>query len=87
MSKAILVMDMPTDCEDCPLFKDGDKGERECKATRKGTEYDYYKTRPSWCPLREVPQKQVNNCLDNTYQRGAKDGWNFCISEILKGSE
>ena len=83
MSKAILVIDMPTDCEDCPLFKDGDKGMRKCEASRKGTEWDYYKVRPDWCPLRELPQKQTVHSIDTAHHRFAKDGWNACLNEIL----
>ena len=82
MSKAILVMDMPTHCAKCPCFYES--AHDMCGAMNKRVNLN---SKPEWCPLREVPQKQVNNCLDNTYQRGAKDGWNFCISEILKGSE
>jgi hypothetical protein len=89
MSKAILVLDMPTDCEDCPLFKDGDKGMRECKASRKGTEWDYYKVRPNWCPLCEVPEKKeppkyVYLTETEIREIGEAKGYNKCIDEILK---
>lgn len=70
MSKAILVIDMPTDCEDCPLFKDGETHMQECKASRKGTEWDYYKVRPNWCPLKPMPEKVI--------------GYKDCINEIVE---
>lgn len=90
MSKVFLVVDMPTDCEDCPLFRDSNKGMRECKAKRAGTEWDYYKVRPDWCPLREVPEK-MQVCGKYPQADGItpsyKIGYNACIDEILKGSE
>lgn len=86
MSKAILVMDMPTDCEDCPLFQDGNKEMRECKAKRTGTEWDYYKVRPDWCPLREVPQKQQILSYPRYKENDYAYGYNACIDEILGGA-
>lgn len=90
--KAILVLDeMPTDCEDCPLFKDGDKGMRKCNAKRTGTEWDYYKVRPDWCPLKPIPEKkelyldriEYGYTLENMYSFGR----NECIDEILGDKE
>ena len=76
MGKAILVIDMPSSCNECKIngIFCGDVGDNDiCRA--------------GGCPLKEVPQKQTIHCTDTTHHRFAKDGWNACISEILKGSE
>ena len=82
MSKAILVMDMPTDCEDCPLFQDGDKGMRQCKTKRTGVEWDYYKVRPAWCPLKLMPEKVDASKFLTQEFRAFYEGRNTCINEI-----
>lgn len=82
MSKAILVMDMPTCCSECPCCYVS-----RCEVFQKGiTREDIYESKPNWCPLREVPQKQEYDGLmeyDDIYA----DGFNTCIAEIMKGSE
>ena len=72
MSKAILVLDMPKNCFHCKL-----QDWVNCRIT-KGCHTGY--TRPDWCPLREVPQKQ-EDLPTNIY----REGWNACIDEIMKG--
>lgn len=72
MSKAILVIDMPTDCEDCPLFQDGDKGFRMCKAKSKGVEWDYYNSKPDWCPLKEVLIGTYDEAIDIVKRGGVE---------------
>lgn len=84
MSKAILVIDMPSRCNSCPLL---DEPYDYCIPTDRDVSDYGSETKPTWCPLKEVPQKQRNRTIDNEFQRGAKTGWNFCINEILKGSE
>jgi len=70
--KAILVIDMPSNCKDCN------------KLVRKGClKGDYRKEqRPKVCPLKPLPQK-IEGYID--YEYG--DGWNACIDEILGEEE
>lgn len=82
MSKAILVMDMPKNCTDCPLrdYEDNCKGQSEEKNNNAGT---WEELRES-CPLRELPQKKKHTL----YSIGAYNtGYNACIDDILKGSD
>ena len=48
--KAILVIDMPKNCAECKLMYLQGIGESICNAV------DWEK-RPSWCPLKEMPNK------------------------------
>ena len=70
--KAILVVDMPKSCEDCPctdyMF---------CYATQKELEIDWEVNKPSWCPLKPMPMRSV-------WKGDFSDGWNACIEEIEK---
>ena len=92
MNKAILVMDMPNECTDCPahfldtpdnhtvmLWCGGKRREIELGTNNK-IKKGY---KPEWCPLKEVPKSRefFNNCDD--YLNGIDDGWNNCIEEIL----
>ena len=47
--KAVLVIDMPEGCNECPCAID------ICFGTLPPN--DYYKKKPSWCPLRPLPQE------------------------------
>lgn len=72
MSKAILVIDMPESCDKCPLlFRH--KEERCCWAEGRNS----FTTKPSWCPLKSVPDK-VEVFMDDW-----ADSYNACLKEIL----
>ena len=79
MAKAMLIMDMPSNCYECELnnyhfcFVTSDNVERY-----RNTEY-----KPTWCPLREVPQKMEKYHEHDEIALG----YNACIDEILGGGE
>ena len=84
MSKAILVMDMPSACKDCPLRVSID--ESICVKTLKDiTDKEYFEQRPDWCPLRPAPEKRHSN--DNLMELLADIVRNACIDEILGDKE
>lgn len=99
MSKVIAIMDKPNTCEECvfsvckyslPLSMH--RKAYYCKLRepkgRVAEDFDYdADVHLSNCPLREVPEKQTIHSTDTQHHRFAKDGWNACINEILKGSE
>ena len=74
MSKAILVIDMPECCKNCMCYVLGAKN-NFCEVTR-FTIFDNI-TKPSWCPLKPVPDK-VEVFMDD-----CADGYNACLEEIL----
>lgn len=83
MSKAILVIDMPSRCNSCPLL---DEPYDYCIPTDRDVSDYGSETKPTWCPLKEVPQKKEADSLsDSGYFEAI--GYNACIDEILKGSE
>ena len=56
MAKAILVMDMPKRCADCKLRCSLEINEPFCYGTMQNvTKDEYYKEKPSWCPLKPMP--------------------------------
>lgn len=86
MSKAILVIDMPKNCAECPCYNETDF--YHCNLNDKYIAFDQSLTeRPNWCPLKEVPQKQTIHSIDTPHHRWAKNGYNACIDDILEGSE
>lgn len=63
----------------------------ECYAT--GSEElslgNFEKTKPDWCPLRELPEKKDTlttlECHSNgKWTEGMKAGYNACLDEIVK---
>lgn len=96
MSKAVLVMDMPIDCMSCSLCHKGEliyrgdflyKQTYMCIARPEEVEEFYLKDvfgdKPSWCPLRPVPEKKrvMNDMCDRVHFHNK--GYNSCIDEIL----
>lgn len=91
MSKAVLVMDMPKKCGECPLYKVV-AGNELCRAKIRATSVEgtlvaaYAK--PDWCPLRDLPVKKerlvATNDYDGGYSHGFTYGYNACIDELLK---
>ena len=58
--KAILIIDIPNSCYDCPCYYE-DLG--KCEAINKTVKADY-DVRPSWCPLRQMPDKAAKTLLN-----------------------
>ena len=95
--KAVLVIDMPVDCPYCPMAHWNKLDEfTGCDAVSgkkyaiNDKEYAESSCRPSWCPLRPLPQKMDAN----TYYRQTNficdwkeraEGWNDCLDELLLG--
>ena len=90
MSKAILVIDMPSRCGECPIcasYQSCAFSTREtwCSTNGKDVELD---SKPIWCPLKEVPEKRDERgtwTMDGYVEDGYTNCWNECIEEILRG--
>ena len=92
MSKAILVMDMPSSCDDCQICRGiATDGDYVCSILDKdGNEQGFYDgeyDRPNYCPLREIPKKLEVKDDKSMSEMLVKDGYNACIDEILGGGE
>ena len=79
--KAILVIDMPNNCEECKIIYL--QGHGESSICDSG---DWSK-RPSWCPLRPLPHKKNTDmrlsAMDEWLEYSERIGYNKCIDEIL----
>ena len=71
MSKAILVIDIPKCCGDCPILEYCHNNDGKCDL----------KIRQTWCIAKELPEKVKDH--DGIYN-GEVKGWNDYIEEILK---
>lgn len=83
MAKAVLVMDMPERCADCPLRSSEKTSYVCCYLTLKNiSSTDYYDKKPDWCPLRELPEKANHPayCDNGRFDKG----WNACLDTILE---
>lgn len=89
MSKAVLVMDMPSSCDMCDFVQEDNMvGFMTCInpiSEVYGCDVsDYIGCRPDGCPLRELPEKKQRTL----YSIGVwNKGYNACIDELLKGEE
>jgi hypothetical protein len=85
MAKAVLVMDMPKRCADCQLRCSIEVNEPFCYSTMQNvTEEEYYKEKPSWCPLKPMPEKQTEESIHCYCPY--EDGWNDCL-DAIQGKE
>ena len=78
MSKAILVIDMPDNCDKCPCFQFG--MDNYCAVTDK-TVYNYRKERHVDCPLIPAPEEQEVWFDDE--RSDWERGYNNCVREIV----
>lgn len=98
MSKAILVMNMPENCEKCPFIGFDNDGEPMCtypfiasdgvKKFYRMCDDNYNRDRQDWCPLKEIPErKEIKDFSGSLVASGFGAGWNACIDKIMAGSE
>ena len=84
--KAILVIDIPKDCYDCPCYYE-DLG--KCEAINKTVKADY-DVRPSWCPLRPLPERKDEGSVLKPLPFEVymyRYGFNECLDEIMGETE
>lgn len=82
MGKAILVIDEPMCCDDCPLLFENDCGVMQIHMQ---LEYgELYYPKPLWCPLKPIPQKKsIDYDIDHIEDEFFAYGYNTCVDEIL----
>nr|DAL99136.1 MAG TPA: hypothetical protein [Caudoviricetes sp.]DAR21139.1 MAG TPA: hypothetical protein [Caudoviricetes sp.] len=98
MSKSVLVMETPENCYVCPFgtaYCSALEYEGLCELADcldcdviLMTEEHYdceSKSRPDWCPLMDLPEKDNGDYPANTSDAGFAEGWNQCIDEITGG--
>lgn len=81
MPKAMLIMDMPSCCDKCPVHSINVFGDICCRGKDGRI---CLSEKPTWCPLRSVPQKKTELTM---FDIGEAMGYNACIDEILGGGE
>ena len=89
--KAILVLEMPSSCDKCPLFG-SHYSDMTCRGNGRGINYPYPKeVRQDWCPLKPMPSKiGMKEALEMPRSGCIADvinSYNACIDEILGDKE
>lgn len=78
--KAILTIDMPLSCHDCPLVS-----EYVCLADeRVGNVFEYESYCYPLCPLKEMPKEMEYEDDWNDIDVSFRQGWNACV-DYLEG--
>lgn len=97
MSRSIVVVDTPETCVNCIFCQEygiGSKKYAYCYVTNGDSEndmklidciYGYCQSKPDWCPLMDLPEKDNGDYPANTSDAGFAEGWNQCIDEITGG--
>lgn len=99
--KAVLVIDMPEHCYECPLVK-----YKHCSANyfvkrnhgedvpyNFSDEYTHNQGRQAWCPLKPLPKRRLvlehikNGSILNAKSVYEADGYNACLDEIAGENE
>ena len=89
MSKAILVIDMPNNCRECPVcasYQESAFSIREYWCSPMDNRDAEPESKPKWCPLKPLPEKyeiDKSKCSDPFYEFEFEYGYNQCIDEIL----
>ena len=78
--KSILVIDTPNDCYECPCYYEE---RNKCEVTFKNVEDDDIE-KPSWCPLKNLPEPKDIGYPNDDYDVGFGDGWDACLKELQK---
>ena len=89
MAKAMLIMDMPSRCIECPLlasWQDSASAPRNYWCPYNLEITIEVEKRSEWCPLREVPEKKERT-FSSLGKYHETIGYNACIDEILGGAE
>lgn len=90
MEKAILILDQPKNCLECPIG-DNDSCIMEtyvyCRVAGRGSIDAEAETKPEWCPLKPLPERKTVTANDATASVAIKYGWNNCLDAILKEEE
>ena len=84
MSKAILVIDMPDSCRECPFF--GSRYTDMCCGgmNNRTIDYPYPKDfRQDWCPLKAVPEIKLSKVPYEADYQSYRQGFDNCLDEIL----
>ena len=85
MSKAVLVIDMPDSCKDCPCYKGGNL--LRCGVDLSQLTDKEIREKPHWCPIRPLPEKRPLQGDVSDLQKMLEEmraaSWNACIDEIL----
>lgn len=84
--KAILVMEMPENCLECPLFNGSD----ECVVQDEDTNCfaDMLSELRNSCPLKLMPErKNYEELSDGNPVKAWGNGWNACIDAIEGSGE
>ena len=86
MNKAILVIDMPNACCECPINFWNHCGVLEHNRKFSGIIENPSTERLDGCPLNPVPEKyEIDKIKDPFYECQFEYGYNHCIDEILEG--
>lgn len=83
MSKSVLVIDTPESCRSCYL-RGFTLNLQYCRGKLKDIKDT--STKPDWCPLMDLPEKDNGDYPANTFDAGFVEGWNQCIDEITGGN-
>lgn len=81
MSKSVLVIDTPVNCEWCTVR--GGSFYCHCKLNHRNIED--IKKKSDWCPLKPLPKKKEERDWRSKLSLAWVRGWNTCISKITGG--
>lgn len=81
MSRSILVIETPENCEKCQLCSFGNYRAIRCVVNDQAIFLKDMEHKPSWCPLRRIPKKY--RYADTNFEHG----YNTCIDDIIGENE
>lgn len=84
MGKAMLIIDMPERCSECPLKSQLYDIQYICCGNHRRMTIPGNKPKPDWCPLKEIPERKDMEPGKTVIRAAQHEGYNDCLDEILK---
>ena len=82
MNKGIIVVDMPSVCEECSCFQYDIQYGKYCDVSGGNLmDIDCDEEKPDWCPIKPIPEKMQSEGI-SIYAIA----WNECLDEIINKS-
>ena len=86
MSKAVLIMDMPSCCEFCRFIEYEPKWHCRMLSYKDAKINDRF-SKIDNCPLRKLPAKKSEEFGQTVTNAAKAEGWNSCLDAIMEKGE
>lgn len=78
-----IALEIPRNCKHCPYYKNGNCYVTGVNSQRSSGMYGAFYNRPKWCPIVEIPEKDLKPG-DSGIDGWRAIGWNDAVEKLKK---